>query len=144
MFTSRKIDGSQGRRRNQAHDKKSLGFNTKYKTSSVNAAYDMAVDEGVDMPINASLDRAAKANSHLPIVDGSDSDRSDSDSDSDEYKPSISDSLRRHAILYHYLHVLECPDRDEWYGSDGTIIRILLALKMNQNQHQTVKIVHAR
>ncbi len=64
-------------------------------------------------PINASLDRAAKANSHPPIVDGSDSDRSDSDSDSDEYIPSISDSVRRTAILYHYLHVLECPDRHD-------------------------------
>ena len=54
-------------------------------------------------------DRAAKANSHPPIV-------------GDEYIPTLSDSLRRSAILYHYLHVLECPDRDEWYGPDGTII----------------------
>ena len=43
MFTSRKTDGSQGRRRNQAHDKKSIGLSTAIKMSSVNAAYDMAV-----------------------------------------------------------------------------------------------------
>lgn len=90
-------------------------------------------------PINASHDRAA--NCHPPIVDGSDSDRSDSDTDDDydENKPTISDSLRRHAIYYHYVQVFECPDRDEWYGPDGTIIRILLALKMLPQQHQTVK-----
>ena len=89
--------------------------------------------------INASHDRAA--NCHPSIVDGSDSDRSDSDSDDDydENKPTISDSLRRHAIYYHYVQVFECPDRDEWYGPDGTIIRILLALKMLPQQHQTIK-----
>ena len=63
MFTSRKKDGSQGRRRNQAHDKKSIGLSTAIKMLSVNAAYDMAVDEGVDMPINA-LDRAAISRVH--------------------------------------------------------------------------------
>ena len=43
MFTSRKKDGSQGRRRNQANSNRSIGLSTTNKMSSVYAAYDMAV-----------------------------------------------------------------------------------------------------
>lgn len=51
----------------------------------------------------------------------------------------ITDAMRRHAIAFHYLRVLNAPEPDEWKGKGGTISTVLKALKLHNNSYRTVE-----
>ena len=143
MFTSRKKDGSQGRRRNQANSNRSIGLSTAIKMSSVYAAYDTAVTPLHPQPVTTvaatgvaepnaqinlnsssnsagrpSLARASKLGGGVQFnVESDESD--DDDYQEQEHKQIVEDETIRYWIFAQYCGVLCAPDSDEWEDFAG-------------------------